>query len=205
MQKGMAFLWSSDCEQAFLTLKEKLIQAPALAYPKLGANASTFTLETDASAVGTGEVLEQDGHHVAYVSRALKKAEKNYSLVSFSKSACLHGNSLCHETVRHYLLGRPFTILTDHAPLQWLSGQKMEGLLCRWALALQEYVFIIRYRKGSQNSNADALSRCHLQTEKWAAVVASGTDRNLLKLVQDVFFWHYEHQTKDQHNGSSDH
>ena len=128
--------------------------------------------------------------------------------MSFSKSACLHGNSLCHETVRHYLLGRPFTILTDHAPLQWLSGQKMEGLLCRWALALQEYDFIIRYRKGSQNSNADALSRCHPQTEKWAAVVASGTDRNLLKLAQEhdpVFFWHYEHQTKDQHNGSSDH
>ena len=67
---------------------------------------------------------------------------------------------------RHYLLGRPFTILTDHAPLQWLSGQKMEGLLCRWALALQEYDFIIQYRKGSQNSNADALSRCHPQTEK---------------------------------------
>ncbi|KAL5496291.1 hypothetical protein EMCRGX_G012542 [Ephydatia muelleri] len=177
----MAFLWSSDCEQALLTLKEKLIQAPVLAYPKLGANASTFTLETDASAVGTVEVLEQDGH----------------MLLIF-----------CHETVRHYLLGRPFTILTDHAPLQWLSGQKMEGLLCRWALALQEYDFIIRYRKGSQNSNADALSRCHPQTEKLAAVVASGTDRNLLKLAQEhdpVFFWHYEHQTKDQHNGSSDH
>ena len=45
MQKGMPFLWSSDCEQAFLSLKEKLIQAPVLAYPKLGANASTFTLE----------------------------------------------------------------------------------------------------------------------------------------------------------------
>ena len=69
MQKGMPFLWSSDCEQALLT-KEKLIQAPVLAYPKLGANASTFTLETDASAVGIVAVLEQDGHPVAYVSRA---------------------------------------------------------------------------------------------------------------------------------------
>ena len=84
----------------------------------------------------------------------------------------------------------------------------MEVLLCRWALALQEYDFIIEYRKGSQNSNADALSHCHPQTEKWAAVVASGTDRNMLKLAQEndpVFFWHYEHQTKDQHNGNSNH
>ena len=38
------------------------------------------------------------------------------------------------------------------------EGQKMEGLLCRWALALQEYDFIIQYCKGSQNSNGDALS-----------------------------------------------
>ena len=59
----------------------------------------------------------------------------------------------------------------------------MEGLLCRWALALQKYDCIIQYHKGSQNSNANALSRCHPQTEKWAAAVAAGTDRNLLKLA----------------------
>ena len=60
---------------------------------------------------------------------------------------------------RHYLLGRHFQLLTDHAPLQWLSAQKMEGMLCRWALAMQEYDFHIVYRKGSLNANADALSR----------------------------------------------
>ena len=59
---------------------------------------------------------------------------------------------------RHYLLGRHFKILTDHAPLQWLSAQKMEGMLCRWALVLQEYDFDIDFRKGKQNVNADALS-----------------------------------------------
>ena len=60
---------------------------------------------------------------------------------------------------RHYLLGRHFQLLTDHAPLQWLSAQKMEGMLCRWPLAMQEYDFHIVYRKGSLNANADALSR----------------------------------------------
>ena len=61
----------------------------------------------------------------------------------------------------------------------------MEGLLSRRALALQEYDFTIKFRKGSQNSNADARSHCHPQTEKWAAVVASGTDSNLLKLAKE--------------------
>ena len=43
---------------------------------------------------------------------------------------------------RHYLLGRPFKILNDYAPLQWISAQKMEGLLARWALAIRvRYTF----------------------------------------------------------------
>ena len=50
-------------------------------------------------------------------------------------------------------------LLTDHAPLQWLADQKMEGLLARWALAAREYDFTISYRKGAANTNADALSR----------------------------------------------
>ena len=65
---------------------------------------------------------------------------------------------------RHYLLGRHFKVYSDHAPLQWLSAQKMEGLLCRWTLAIQEYDFAICYWKGNDNSNADALSRCPCAT-----------------------------------------
>ena len=42
--------------------------------------------------------------------------------------------------------------MTDHAPLQWLAEQKSEGLLCRWALAVQEYDFSIVYRKGAMRT-----------------------------------------------------
>ena len=59
----------------------------------------------------------------------------------------------------HYLLGRHFIVLTDHAPLQWLSAQKMEGMLGRWALVMQEFTFTIQYRRGKDNNNADSLSR----------------------------------------------
>ena len=78
--------------------------------------------------------------------------------------------------------------MTDHSPLQWLSSQKMEGLLCRWALALQEYDFDIIYRKGLLNSNADALSRReHAEggTDQVAITVASHSPRELRSAQQE--------------------
>ena len=102
-------------------------------------------------------MLEQDGHvHViAYASRSLNKAEQHYCVI---QKECL-AIVFALKQFRHYLLGRPFKLVTDHAPLQWLSAQKMESIVCRWALVMQEYSFSIEYRKGSLNSNADALSR----------------------------------------------
>lgn len=99
-------------------------------------------------------VLEQGGHVVAYASRSLSKSEKQYSVIQKECLAAIYGMK------HYYLLGRFFILMTDHKPLQWLFAQKMEGLLCRWALAMQEYDFKIVYRQGSQNANADALSRC---------------------------------------------
>ena len=155
-QKDAKFTWSHEHIHAFNILKQKLAQAPILAYPQFGKNSPPFILQTDASSVGLGCVLEQNGHVIAYASRALSKAEQQYSVI---QKECLAA-VFAMKQFRHYLLGRKFQLLTDHSPLQWLSSQKMEGLLCRWALALQEYDFTIKYRKGSLNANADALSRC---------------------------------------------
>ena len=127
IQKNVPFHWTQDCEKAFHTLKEKLEQALVLTYPKFDSSAGTFILQTDASAVGLGAELEQDGHVVAYASRALTKPEQQYSVIHKECLAAVYAM----KQFRHYLLGRRFKLVTDHAPLQWLSAQKMEGLLCR--------------------------------------------------------------------------
>ena len=137
-------------------MKDLLTTAPVLAYPQFQDGASAFILHTDASDRGLGAVLEQDGRVVAYTSRALTQSERNYSVIQRECLAVVYAV----KQFRHYLLGRPFQLFTDHAPLQWLSGQKMEGMLCRWALALQEFDFTISYTPGAQNVSADALSHC---------------------------------------------
>ena len=148
----MQFKWEENCQQSFQVLKDALTQVPVLCYPCFKKG---FTLQTDASAVGIGAVLEQEGHVIAYASRSLTLPKRQYSVIEWECLAVV----FAVKHFRHYLLGRPFSLHTDHQPLQWLSAQKMEGRLCRWALALQEFDFEIKYRRGSSNANADALSR----------------------------------------------
>ena len=152
-RKDVNFQWSKECQHAFNTLIQCLSSNPILQCPDFS---QPFTLYTDASDTGLGAVLHQGDSVIAYLSRALKAAEKHYSVI---EKECLALVYAVHQ-FRHYLLGKPFIVYTDHNPLQWLSAQKMEGKLCRWALQLQEFEFRICYRKGSQNSNADSLSRC---------------------------------------------
>ena len=129
-----SFNWNQHGIEAFRTLKQKLTEAPVLAYPQFHWNATEFTLLTDASAVGLGAVLEQDGHVIAYASRSLTAPERQYSVIQRECLAVVYA-------FHHYLLGRPFLLCTDHAPLQWLSVRKMGGMLSRWALAMHfEYL-----------------------------------------------------------------
>ena len=153
--KGVPFQWDTLCQSAFEQLKLELTKAPILSFPDFSPTSQPFQLQTDASSIGVGAVLEQDGHVIAYASRVLSTSERNYSVIQRECLAIV----FALKQFRHYLLGRPFTLYTDHAPLQWLSAQKTEGLLARWTLAMQEFTFTIQYRKGADNGNADSLSR----------------------------------------------
>ena len=82
-------------------------------------------LQTDASAMGIGAVLEQGGQVVTYTSSVLTPPEKSYSVIQQECLAIVYAL----KQFRHYLLGCHFTLQTDYAPLQWLTSQNMEGLL----------------------------------------------------------------------------
>ena len=61
---------------------------------------------------------------------------------------------------RQYLLGRSFTVRTDHSSLRWLTRlREPEGQLARWLEKLAEYDFQVLHRPGRHHQNADALSR----------------------------------------------
>ena len=93
---------------------------------------------------------------MAFYSRKLLLREEKYSAV---EKECL-AIKVAVEVFKVYLLGRHFTIQTDHRALEWLSCVRDKNArLTRWSLALQPYDFDIVYRKGTANGNADGLSR----------------------------------------------
>jgi len=120
-----------------------------------------FILQTDASTTGLGAVLTQtydDSERViAYASRTLNAAERNYSATELKCLAVVWGI----RRMRSYLEGYAFTVVTDHQALKWL--QKLESPSRRlgcWMFELQQYEFDVKYRRGTLNRVADALSRC---------------------------------------------
>ena len=151
------FVWDEECEVAFVELKKRLTESPILALPR---QQGRFILDTDASDRAIGAVLsqEQDGLErvVAYGSRALTKEEKNYCVTRRELLAIIE----FLKKYRQYLLGRKFSIRTDHAALTWMRRTPEPiGQQARWISLCDEYDFDIEHRAGKLHGNADAMSR----------------------------------------------
>lgn len=151
------FEWTDNAATALEGLKRALVSAPILATPDY---ALPFVIQTDASDVGIGAVLTQEieGEErvIAYMSSKLSSAERKYHVTERECLAVL----TAIEKFRPYVEGVKFTVITDHASLQWLRNLKdPTGRLARWALRLQAHTIDWVYRKGALNVVPDALSR----------------------------------------------
>lgn len=172
-KKDVPFKWDQTAQNAMDVLKDCLVTAPILSYPD---TTCSFILDCDASDTGIGAVLSQKSGEVesviSYGSKTLSKAERRYCVTRKELLAIV----FFVKHFRHYLLGRHFLVRTDHQPLKWLFGLKEPtGQVARWIELLQSYDFLIEYRPGHKNGNADGLSRapchpercqCHFDTEE---------------------------------------
>src|SRR3954467_5213615 len=153
LRKDQEFRWTKDCDVAMKFLQEKLCQAPILvpADPT-----KPFEVTTDASDFAIGAVLSQEGKPVAFESRQMSPAEKNYAIHEKELLAIVHALKVW----RHYLEGQEFNVITDHQSLRYLQTQdKLNRRQARWVELLQAYHFNILYKPGKTNVVADALSR----------------------------------------------
>ncbi|XP_065067305.1 uncharacterized protein K02A2.6-like [Rhopilema esculentum] len=159
-KKNAHFSWNTEHQAAFTKLTTALSSAPCMSY--FDKNKESYVL-VDASPVGLSAILSQkttgqeDQTVIAYASRALTDVETRYSQTEKEALAIVWSVEHFHL----YLYGHPFTLITDHKPLEVIYGNrnsKPSARIERWVLRLQPYSFNVIYKPGIDNP-ADYLSR----------------------------------------------
>jgi hypothetical protein len=147
------FAWSDSQEVAFRTLKDKLTHAPLLQLPDFN---KVFELECDASGIGLGAVLLQEGKPDAYFSEKLSGASLNYSTYDTELYALVR----TLHSWQHYLWDREFIIHSDHEALKHIRTQtNLNRHHAKWVEFNESFPYIIKYKNGKDNVITDALSR----------------------------------------------
>jgi len=192
LRKDVIFEWKPEFSQIVKELIDEIADGSLVCYDPL----KPLFLTCDASQHGLGYVLSHDSEMrqiVATGGRILSKAEENYSNIEREGLGIYAGVS----HFRKYLLGRPFTIQSDHSPLQYIfdgknASKRVSHRLQRWALELSGYNFKVAYRKGDDMLMADSISRLTTEEDEDVtdinlrqinAIMASPEQDQLLRLM----------------------
>lgn len=158
LKKETKFKWGEKEQQAFEEVKKKFKEADKLSHMRPDRS---FGLETDASTIGLGArlfQLDDEGieYTIAYASRSLKEAERNYTTTELECLAVVWAV----KKWRTYLLGHQILVRTDHKALIFMRACVWTSRrVARWQLDLQEFDLKFEHIKGEKNVKADALSR----------------------------------------------
>lgn len=158
LRKDVKFVWTQQCQDAFERIKNYLISSPVLA---IFDRNLPIVIYTDASKEGIGAILKQPQHDgmekpVAYFSKKLNESQKKQKAIYIESLAIKEAVKYW----RYWLIGRHFKIITDHKPLENLKLKaRTDEELGDLANYLLQYDFEIIYRSGTDNAEADCLSR----------------------------------------------
>ncbi|KAG7372073.1 hypothetical protein IV203_018216 [Nitzschia inconspicua] len=151
-KKARNFNWGPDQQKSFEQMKAIVARDALLAYPD---NTIPFDIETDASDYQLGAVIKQKGRPIAYYSRKLNFAQRNYTTIEKELLSIV-------ETFREYrdiLLGGQINVYTDHKSLTHDMTKFTTQRVLRWRLLPDEFGATYHYKQGASNFIADALSR----------------------------------------------
>ncbi|KAK3087172.1 hypothetical protein FSP39_002564 [Pinctada imbricata] len=179
LRKNTKWRWGMKQKKAFQKAKEMLQSDKLLVHFEPNKE---IILACDASPYGVGAVLShkmKNGEEkpIAYASKTLTSAEKNYSQIEKESLAIIFGVKKFHQ----YIFGRHVTIVTDHKPLIGLFREDRSvpinaaSRIQRWALTLEAYEYEIKYKEGRNHGNADGLSRLPLTVKDEKASIPGDT------------------------------
>ena len=124
--KSIEFKWERLHTESFRKVKQAIANSCTLQYFN---SEDPITIQVDASSIGIGAALMQQGRAVSYHSRALTPTQQRYSNIKCECYGLVNGVEHFH----HYIFGCDFVVHTDHQPLV----QLMTKLLCEISPRLQ--------------------------------------------------------------------
>ena len=151
-KKGAKIKWTPELEKAFEDVKQMVCKETLLAYPDWS---QPFDIHTDASDYQLGAVISQKGKPIAFFSRKLNSAQKNYTTTEKELLSIVE----CVKEFRNILYGYPIRVWSDHKNLVQAATVSQSQRVMRWRLILEEFGPDIRHIKGEENVVADAISR----------------------------------------------
>jgi RNase H-like domain found in reverse transcriptase/Reverse transcriptase (RNA-dependent DNA polymerase) len=159
-KKDKQFEWTTECQEAFDTMKKRFTEEPVLLMPD---QSKPFQIKSDASKVATGAVLTQldlngDRHPVAFLSKTFSETEKKYEIYDWE----LLGIIQALEEWRHYIQGSGHTMIvySDHKNLMYFwTAQKLNDRQARWSLYLSGFDLKLIHLPRMKMVQSDALSR----------------------------------------------
>lgn len=161
LEKDAAWIWETRHDEAFQLLKTTLTTSPVLAYFDVD---KPVVVSADASKDGLGAVLLQNDKPIAYASRSLTSAERNYAMIEKETLAIVFAMEKFHQ----YAYGRKVLVETDHQPIVSIHKKaydKCPARIQRFLLRLQRYDIQMSYKRGKDQVLSDTLSRATLEEE----------------------------------------
>ena len=158
LKQDAVFAWDEMANASFQKIKD-LIAKSATKPLRYYDQRKPVTVQADASQRGLGACLLQEAQPIAYASKSLTDTETRYANIEREFLAIVFA---C-QRFNTYVLGRPFTVESDHKPLEMIHQKSLVSApprLQRMLLQLQRYDVTIRYRPGTEMLLTDALSRC---------------------------------------------
>ena len=151
-------LWTEAHERAFNELKEQLCQAPCLSTPNMN---KLWFLQCNASGVGVSACIGQydsKGRErpVVYANQKLTPTQRAWSIIGREAYAAIWAL----KRFATWLFGAQITVISDHNPSTYVVECAPKSVkLTRWALALQEFDLVFKYRRGTQHVIPNCLPR----------------------------------------------
>ena len=163
LKKNVDWQWTKSHDAALQQLKKALVESPTLTFYDV---TQPVTIQCDASQAGLGASLLQHGKPVAYASRSMSNAEKNYAQIEKKMLSITFAVRKFHQ----YIYGKECVVVeNDHKPLATIMKKTIDKVpprLQRMMLCLQPYDLTVKYVPGKFMYIADTLSRAYLTAER---------------------------------------